>query len=34
MFSNSSQGQESNGYSQEKELPIQLYVIKAEEDKI
>lgn len=34
MFSNSSQGQESNGYSQERELPIQLYAIKAEEDKI
>ena len=34
MFSYSSQGQESNGYFQEKELPIQLCVTKAEGEKI
>lgn len=34
MFSCSSQGQESNGYFQEKELPIKVYVIKAENEKI
>lgn len=34
MFSYSSQGQESNGYFQEKELATQLYVTKAEGEKI
>lgn len=34
MFSCSSQGQESNGYFQEKELPIKVYVTKAENEKI
>lgn len=33
MFSYSSQGQESNGYFQEKKLPTQLYVTKEEEEK-
>lgn len=35
MFSHSFQGQESNGYFfKKKELPIQLYVAKAEGEKI
>lgn len=34
MFSCSSQGQDSNGYFQEKELPIKVYVTKAENEKI
>lgn len=34
MFPSFSQGRESNGYIQEKESPIQLYVTKAEGKKI